>query len=374
MDYQITLDWPDFFQRHWQKHPLLLKRGFEHFKDPISADELAGLAMESHIDSRLFCHRQGKWQMTRGPFDCYSHLGESNWTLLVQSVNHWNDPCAALMNAFRTLPDWRVDDLMVSFSTPGGGVGPHIDQYDVFIIQGSGRRRWRVGEKYDLPQHSSYSSLLRIDSFDAIIDEELEAGDVLYIPPGFPHEGWSLENALNYSVGFRAPSGCELINSFADFIIQHELGNQLYQDPNLVMRIHPAEILPHELAAIQAAILQIIQQPEHFRQWFGEFISQSRYELDIAPADPPWKAGDVYDALCEKGRLTRINGLRVLIIDETLFVNGSLIVSQQRLALRALAGNLTVTSSELGGALNDPTFLTQLTDLINEGYWFFSDT
>lgn len=118
MEYQLTLNWPDFLERHWQKRPVVLKRGFNNFIDPISPDELAGLAMESEVDSRLVSHRDGKWQVSHGPFESYDHLGETNWSLLVQAVNHWHEPTAALMRPFRELPDWRIDDLMISFLYP----------------------------------------------------------------------------------------------------------------------------------------------------------------------------------------------------------------------------------------------------------------
>lgn len=117
MEYQLTLNWPDFLERHWQKRPVVLKRGFNNFIDPISPDELAGLAMESEVDSRLVSHQDGKWQVSHGPFESYDHLGETNWSLLVQAVNHWHEPTAALMRPFRELPDWRIDDLMISFRT-----------------------------------------------------------------------------------------------------------------------------------------------------------------------------------------------------------------------------------------------------------------
>ena len=159
MEYQLTLNWPDFLERHWQKRPVVLKRGFNNFIDPISPDELAGLAMESEVDSRLVSHQDGKWQVSHGPFESYDHLGETNWSLLVQAVNHWHEPTAALMRPFRELPDWRIDDLMISFSVPGGGVGPHLDQYVVFIIPGTGRRRLRVGEKLQMQQHCPYAVL-----------------------------------------------------------------------------------------------------------------------------------------------------------------------------------------------------------------------
>ncbi len=235
MEYQLTLNWPDFLERHWQKRPVVLKRGFSNFIDPLSPDELAGLAMESEIDSRLVSHQDGKWQVSHGPFESYDHLGESNWSLLVQAVNHWHEPTAALMRPFRALPDWRIDDLMISFSVPGGGVGPHLDQYDVFIIQGTGRRRWRVGEKLQMRQHCPHPDLLQVEPFEAIIDEELEPGDILYIPPGFPHEGYALENAMNYSVGFRAPNSRELISGFADYVLQ-QLRKQMQNELKALQR------------------------------------------------------------------------------------------------------------------------------------------
>ena len=124
MEYHVEINWPDFIQRYWQKRPVVLKRGIKDFVDPISPDELAGLAMENEVDSRLVSHLDGKWQVSHGPFESYDHMGENNWSLLVQAVNHWHQPAAALMSPFRVLPDWRTDDLMISFSVPGGGVGP----------------------------------------------------------------------------------------------------------------------------------------------------------------------------------------------------------------------------------------------------------
>ncbi len=293
MDYQLDLDWNDFLQRYWQKRPVILKRGFKNFIDPISPDELAGLAMENEVDSRLVSHQDGRWQVAHGPFESFDHLSENNWSLLVQAVDHWHEPSAALMRPFRQLPDWRMDDLMISFSVPGGGVGPHLDQYDVFIIQGTGRRRWRVGEKTPLKQHCPHPDLLQVEPFDAIIDEEMEPGDILYIPPGFPHEGYALENALNYSVGFRAPNGRELVSGFADYVLARELGSKRYGDPDVKLREHPAEILPQEVDALRQMMLDLVQQPEHFQHWFGEFISQSRHELDLAPPEPPYQAGEI---------------------------------------------------------------------------------
>ncbi|WP_224189276.1 cupin domain-containing protein [Escherichia coli] len=308
MEYQLTLNWPDFLERHWQKRPVVLKRGFNNFIDPISPDELAGLAMESEVDSRLVSHQDGKWQVSHGPFESYDHLGETNWSLLVQAVNHWHEPTAALMRPFRELPDWRIDDLMISFSVPGGGVGPHLDQYDVFIIQGTGRRRWRVGEKLQMKQHCPHPDLLQVDPFEAIIDEELA---------------------------------------------------------------HPADVLPQEMDKLREMMLELINQPEHFKQWFGEFISQSRHELDIAPPEPPYQPDEIYDALKQGDVLVRLGGLRVLRIGDDVYANGEKIDSPHRPALDALASNIALTAENFGDALEDPSFLAMLAALVNSGYWFF---
>ncbi|TFZ51651.1 cupin domain-containing protein [Serratia proteamaculans] len=373
MDYQLDLDWNDFLQRYWQKRPVILKRGFKNFIDPISPDELAGLAMENEVDSRLVSHQDGRWQVAHGPFESFDHLGENNWSLLVQAVDHWHEPSSALMRPFRPLSDWRMDDLMISFSVPGGGVGPHFDQYDVFIIQGTGRRRWRVGEKVPMKQHCPHPDLLQVEPFDAIIDEEMEPGDILYIPPGFPHEGYALENALNYSVGFRAPNGRELISGFADHVLARELGSKRYSDPDIQLREHPAQVLPQEVDALRQMMLDLVEQPEHFQQWFGEFISQTRHELDAAPPEPPYQAGEIYELLQQGEPLQRLGGLRVLRVGDQCFVNGELMDTEHLQAVDALCQNFSVNATQLGDAVDDPSFLALLTALINNGYWYFKD-
>ena len=373
MNYQLDLNWQEFIQNYWQKRPVIIKGGFKNFIDPISPDELAGLAMENEVDSRLVSHNNGKWQVEHGPFESYDHLSENNWSILVQAVDHWHEPSAALMRPFRFLPDWRTDDLMISFSVTGGGVGPHFDQYDVFIIQGTGRRRWRVGEKTALKQHCPHPDLLQVEPFDAIIDEEMVPGDILYIPPGFPHEGYSLENSLNYSVGFRAPSGRELISGFADYVLSNELGSYRFSDPDVPSRENPADILPEELAGIRKMMLDVMDQPQQFNKWFGEFISQSRHELDVAPPEPPYQPDEIYDALHQGDQLSRLGGLRVVAIDNAIFINGEELTSPHHHALNVLANQLTLDQEALGDALDDPAFLAQLAGLVNSGYWYFAD-
>ncbi|MGL5162260.1 MAG: JmjC domain-containing protein, partial [Plesiomonas shigelloides] len=317
MQYQLNLDWPAFMAEFWQKKPVILRQAFPGFVDPLTADELAGLAMEPDADSRLVSFKNQTWQAEHGPFEAYDHLGETHWSLLVQSVNHWHPVAAQLVTPFRVLPNWRFDDLMVSFSTPQGGVGPHIDQYGVFIIQGSGRRRWRVGDKLPLKELCPHPSLLHVEQFEPIIDEELNTGDILYIPPGFPHDGDSLETSMSFSVGYRAPNQRDLISSFADYLLANDLGNQRYDDPELALTRTPGAITEAELNKLQTMMLATLKDPAIFTDWFGSFISQSSHELDLAPADPEFTAEEIYDMLQQDALpLYRLGGLRAFYIGE----------------------------------------------------------
>lgn len=372
MSFELAIDWPTFLATYWQKKPVVIRQAFANFQDPISPDELAGLAMENEVDSRLVSQTDAGWQVAHGPFTDFDHLTESHWSLLVQAVNHWHPAAAELMQPFRALSDWRMDDLMISFSVPDGGVGPHLDQYDVFIIQGAGRRRWRVGNNDVIAQHSPHPDLLQVTPFEAIIDEILEPGDLVYIPPGFPHEGYSLENSLNYSVGFRAPSGKELLSGFADYVLAQELGSRRYEDPSLRLRDNAATILDEEAIRLRDMMSGLLNS-EDFTPWLGEFLSQSRHELDIAPPQPAYQEDEVRDALEEGTTLHRIGGLKVLQLASYTFINGERFSSPDPLFLSLLADKAEIEAEQLLPLIENNSLLTQLTGLINAGYWHFGE-
>lgn len=373
MDYQLDLDWNDFLKQYWQKRPVVLKQAFKQFIDPISPDELAGLAMENEIDSRLISHTNGHWQATNGPFEHFNNLGETNWSLLVQAVNHWHQPSATLLKPFSCLPDWRFDDLMVSFSMPNGSVGPHIDNFDVFIIQGSGKRHWRVGDALPLKQWCPHPALLHVEPFDAIIDEVLETGDLLYIPSGFPHEGYTIETAMSYSVGFRAPNGRDLLSSFADYVLEHDLGSKYYTDPDLTLPASTAEVSNKEIEKLRQLMIDVIQQPESFNDWLGRFITTPLHELDIARPEPAYQEDEIYDLLQQGEKLIRLSGLRVLRVGGHYFVNGEPIISSHSDVLNILCEHHEIDANLLGSVLDSKSFIVLLTELINSGYWYFSD-
>lgn len=373
MTYQLNLNWPEFLATYWQKKPVVLKNALPNFVDPITPDELAGLTMEPEVDSRLVTHFNGKWQASNGPFEDFDGLGESGWSILAQAVNHWHMPSAELVRPFRVLPDWRLDDLMISFSVPGGGVGPHIDNYDVFIIQGMGRRRWRVGDALPMRQFCPHPALLHVDPFEPIIDAELEPGDILYIPPGFPHDGFTYEAALNYSVGFRGPNGRDLISSFADYALENDLGGTHYSDPDLSVREHPGRVETYELERLRGMMIDMLRQPEDFKQWFGRFATTPRHELDIAPAEPPYAPEEVQDALLNGERLVRLSGLRVLNVDGGFFINSEFYDAVDARAADELCRYAELGQQELGDALHNPAFIAELTAFINQGYWYFEE-
>lgn len=262
---------------------------------------------------------------------------------------------------------------MISFSVPGGGVGPHIDQYDVFIIQGMGSRRWRVGDKLPLKQFCPHPALLHVEPFAPIIDEDLAPGDILYIPPGFPHDGFTHETAFNYSVGFRGPNGRDLISSFADYALENDLGGEHYSDPDLTCREHPGRVEDYELDRLRGMMIDMINQPEDFKQWFGRFATTPRHELDIAPAEPPYEPTEIVDALMDGEVLARLSGLRVLQVGNSFFINNERLETVDPKAADALCRYTMIGKKELGEALHNPAFVAELTDLINQGYWYFDE-
>ncbi|KID57220.1 50S ribosomal protein L16 arginine hydroxylase [Pseudoalteromonas luteoviolacea] len=366
-----------FLKEYWQKKPLLIKGGFKDFQDPLSAEELAGLAMEDSIESRLITNHDENWLAHHGPFENFDKLTETNSTLLVQAVDHWHPPAAELLEPFRFIPNWRIDDLMISYSTPKGGVGPHLDQYDVFIIQGEGKRHWRVGmPDANLKQFTKDKALLQVEQFEAIIDEVLEPGDILYIPPGCPHEGYAVENALNYSVGFRAPDQKDLISSFADHIIDEEAGKSRYSDADLNTRPSIGEINLDDKLKIQAMLTGLIENDTLYSQWLGTYLSQPKHDMDLAPLDDALVAEFLEDEVEPHDTVIRSGGVRAIYqVADTyilLSVNGEnyTLPKSTLEQVKLLTDSTTFSFEQVKPALISLEFKQTLTTLINDGLFY----
>jgi len=248
-----------FLREHWQKKPLLVRNAFPRFRDPIDPDELAGLSCELGVESRIVREKGGArpWEVTYGPHEeeAFAALPDRGWTILVQELNRHVPDAALLLEPFSFVPNVRVDDVMVSFAAPGGSVGPHVDSYDVFLVQGLGKRRWRWGTKPVQNARFKEGLELRIlekPRFDE--DEVLGPGDMLYLPPGFAHHGIAVTPCLTYSVGFRAPNAGEMWRDLAAHLARSPAAATLLADPPLAPAENPGAIPPKLLAQVRKMV------------------------------------------------------------------------------------------------------------------------
>ena len=271
-----------FLREFWQKRALLIRGGFPHFHKAISPDDLAGLACEEAALARIVLHdaKRDTWTLRNGPFveSDFAKLPKHNWTLLVQDVDKWDMDVAALLDAFAFIPSWRVDDVMVSYATDDGGVGAHVDQYDVFLVQGMGRRRWRISVDAHAPKDFRDDTELKLlREFTPTHDWVLEPGDALYLPPGVPHEGVAIGECMTISVGMRAPSQAELLLDFAEFLAEPLGEERRFSDPDLRPARAPGEIDLAALARVRAAMPQFSDVDiSTLHDWFGRFITRYR--------------------------------------------------------------------------------------------------
>ncbi len=286
-----TFSIDDFLRDFWQKRPLLIRNPWDNWTNPLDPDELAGLACEEGIESRLISGAAGQATVENGPLPetRFAELGASPWTLLVQAVDHHAPDVADLIKPFRFIPNWRIDDVMVSYATDGGGVGPHYDQYDVFLIQGLGRRRWRVGPKCDaatplLP----HEDLRLIANFTAEEEWLLEPGDILYVPPGFAHDGVAVgDDCMTYSIGFRAPFRADLVEGWSVHQADGMAEEDRYADPDLTPQLNPGEISSAAFDRMHAMVMEALSDRDAFARWFGLHNSLPKYpDADWQPDEP----------------------------------------------------------------------------------------
>ncbi|MGX5174162.1 cupin domain-containing protein [Aliikangiella sp. IMCC44653] len=274
-----------FLKQYWQKAPALLKNFFEPPPNYLSADELAGMALEEEIESRLISSHNADWQLRHGPFlaEDFANLPESHWTLLVQSVDYWMPEFNNLLSYFSFIPRWRYDDIMVSYATHGGGVGPHFDNYDVFLLQTQGERRWRVGAKGDTQQQvSKINGLVHIGEFEPVIDVILKPGDILYVPPDTPHWGESIGESIGYSIGYRAPQTKDLIGALAEHL-ENACQNQFFSDEYRANANPSGKLEPELIKWAQQELVKLSANPNLIKQILGRSLSIPKIESCAEP-------------------------------------------------------------------------------------------
>lgn len=327
----VDFDVQRFVSDYWQKKPLLIRNPWAAWSNPLEPGDLAGLACEEEIESRLITQARDSWELEHGPIPAerFEQLGNNGWTLLVQAVDQHVPAVAALLDAFRFIPNWRIDDVMVSYAADEGGVGPHFDQYDVFLLQGLGKRRWQVGGPCDrstalLP----HDDLRLLAHFEAIEEWIIEPGDILYLPPGVAHNGVAVgDDCMTYSIGFRAPSRGELIGHWSEHLSGTLLDDDRYDDPQLQVQQNPGEISSEALARLHSMVTEAMRDSEGFARWFGQYSTTPKYpDIDWQP-DLPIRIDALRQRLAAGSPLYRNPASRFAFVREKpdallLFVDG----------------------------------------------------
>ncbi len=321
-----------FLEGFWQKRPLLVRQALPGFRDPLSPEELAGLACEAGVEARLVLERGGRrWEVRHGPFAeaDLTALPRSHWTLLVQDVDKYLPEVAALREGFGFIPDWRIDDVMVSYAAPAGSVGPHADAYDVFLVQGQGRRRWRVGVLPVTEADLVPGLELRIlERMPVQWEWVLEPGDMLYLPPGLPHHGVAEGPCMTYSVGFRAPSHRELVADFLDRLLEIVPEQPRYGDPALPGGPRPGEIDPAVVERTRRVLRSYLAVGEaRLARWIGQSLTDPKPNLGAEPPGAPMSPAELRAHLLAGVVLERHPHARFAYLRETprrtvLFADG----------------------------------------------------
>lgn len=310
-----------FLEEYWQKKPLLIRQAFPDFGDWLSPEELAGLACEEDVQSRLVLHNRGKWKLEHGPFteECFTTLPPKDWTLLVQGVNHFLPEGEQLLQQFNFIPTARLDDLMVSYAPDGGGVGPHFDSYDVFLLQGQGRRLWRISQQQDMALVEG-APLRILKHFETEQEWLLEPGDMLYLPPRYAHWGIASGPCMTWSIGFRAPSAQELTTQFLAHLQENLRIDGMYADPDLALQAHPAEISEQMVNKVEMLLRGITWDSQDIVTFLGRYLTEPKSHIVF---HPPRRIGEQKFAarLAEQGLQLDLKSL-MLTRDKLVFING----------------------------------------------------
>ncbi|MCW9004178.1 MAG: cupin domain-containing protein [Gammaproteobacteria bacterium] len=365
-----------FLKEYWQKKTLVIRNAFPDFESPITPEELAGLSCEEEVNSRIVIEKDGNhpWQPIYGPMDddVFSKLPETHWTLLVNDVEKHIPELAWIVDQFRFIPEWRMDDLMISYAPEGGSVGPHMDLYDVFILQAQGHRRWQINSQPVVEDNQVKGTPLRIQK-DFVAEEEwlLAPGDLIYIPPGVSHYGVATDDCMSFSIGFRATSHAELVNDFIGYITQDLDTSLTYRDPDLKAQNNPNEITTDAIDRVRN-IFKDYLDPDNpkLAEWFGRFVSDTKTDMATQVAEEILNISEIKDKTLIRSPASRFAFIKDG--DNTqLFIDGSHYRVSESFA-ESLCINRTIESNSLSALATD-TEKPLLIDLINNGQLMIED-
>lgn len=378
----------EFLSEYWHKKPLLIKNAIPNFTGLLSPEELAGLACEDEVQSRIVEEINGQWHASHGPFDDedFARLPENpdpkhRWTLLVQTVNHYLPEASALLQQFDFIPHARLDDLMISYAPDGGGVGPHFDSYDVFLLQGQGKRLWRVSEQTDLELIEG-APLRILKNFDTAQEWLLEAGDMLYLPPQLAHWGIAVSDGkvdcMTYSIGFRAPKNQELATEFLGYM-QDKLNQEqltiagMYEDADLCLQEHAAEISTDMVTKVAAILRKIHWSNNEVADFLGTYLSEPKPDV-VFDANKKISQSNFNKSITKYGISLDLKS-QMLFTGNTFYLNGEAITLNGDSAkmLTRLADLRTLSPDELNYSQTaDEVLLKQLHEWYLAGFLHFN--
>lgn len=355
----------DFMKNYWQRKPLLVRQAIPNFSPLLSRSALFDLAGQPDVESRLVMGEnsgQRAWQMQRGPFKrkAIPKLTERDWTLLVQGVDLHDDGVSALMQQFRFIPDARIDDVMISYASDGGGVGPHFDSYDVFLLQAQGQRRWRIGRQKDLSLQPDLP-LKILANFKPEHDWVLNPGDMLYLPPRYAHDGVALGECMTYSIGFRVPQMGDLARELLVRMsedAEDAVSTDLYQDAKQPA-VQKAAAMPEGLSDFAKSALQrALKDPHALARALGEYLTEPKANV--------WFEGGKVPRKIKAVTLDRRS--RMLYDKHHIFLNGESwrAAGADARLMRLLADQRMLTSEDLKGASTQA--LALLRDWCEDGW------
>lgn len=372
------LDADVFLRDYWQKKPLVIRQAFPGLASPVSADELAGLACEEAVESRIVIENDNgrPWQLENGPFapERFESLPATHWTLLVQGLDHWVPELAPLLDRFRFVPNWRLDDIMASYAPEGGSVGPHYDQYDVFLLQAEGAREWQFGGHCDETSPRVDGTPLRILSdWNGEETVVLEPGDMLYLPPGVGHHGVARGDCITLSIGFRAPSYDDILTGFSDFLCNQPGADQLLRDPDLQPQDNPGEITPAAVDSVSRIVASALERRDLLALWLGQYTTAPKNTHIVVPPEEPVDADSLRSALAEGAWLRWNEGSRFAYHElgeqTALFVDGEryMLSGDARIMAPLLCAGHQPDPERMAELVRDEALGGLLTTLINQG-------
>ncbi len=328
-----------FLAQHWQKKPLLIRAALPGFRGVLTPAQLLRLACRDDAQSRLVIRHARRWEAHEGPFrrGLFRGLPTRGWSVLVHEVDRFLPEARALLERFSFIPYARLDDLMVSYALAGGGVGPHYDSYDVFLLQGCGRRRWRVGHQRDAALVAG-APLKLLRDFRPQQEWVLEPGDMLYLPPGWAHDGVALDPCMTYSIGFRAPAWQELVIHFLRFLEDRVELEGLYQDPGLKPQDGPARIARGMVLEVAQRLGGIRWSAVDVVRFLGQYLTEPKAHVFFTPPRPRLPLAAFAARARRSGVCLELRS-QMLYFGDRFFINGETVEvkGRARTSLRHLA-------------------------------------